>query len=83
MNKVIVINIVMSTFFNNYFHFHFTCVGIGVSTPAQLDEAMKHCIGDANGTGTFRKYYYIILYLLHSIHHFIYILILFPSSTFS
>jgi hypothetical protein len=68
--------------FNNYFHFHFTCADIGVSTPAQLDDAMKRCIG-WSGTGTFRKYYYIILYLLQSVHHFTYILILFPSSTFS
>jgi hypothetical protein len=83
MNKVIIINIAMSKFFNNYFYSHFTCVDIGVSTPAQLGKAMKEGIGRWSRTGTFRKYYYIILYLLHSIHHFIYILILFPSSTFS
>jgi hypothetical protein len=69
--------------FNNYFYFNLACVDIGVSTPAQLDEAMKGCIGLTSGTGIFRKYYYIILYLIHSIHHFIYIFILFPSSPFS
>jgi hypothetical protein len=69
-------------FYNNYFYFHFACVGIGVSTPAQLDKAKKDCIGVWSGTGIFRKYYYIILYLLPSIHHFIYILILFLPQHF-
>jgi hypothetical protein len=55
MNKVIVINIIKSTFFDKFFCFHFTCVVIGVSTPLQLDEAMKNCIGWDSGTGTFRK----------------------------
>jgi hypothetical protein len=82
VNKVIIISIVMSTFFDNHFYFHVTCIDIGVSSPAQLDKAMKDTIG-CSGTGTFKKYYYIILYLLHSIHHFICILILFPSSSFS
>jgi hypothetical protein len=69
-------------FFNNYFYFHLSCVVIGVSTPPQLDEAMRCPIG-STGTGTFIEYYYVKLYLLYSIHRFIYILILFPSSTFS
>jgi hypothetical protein len=82
MNKVIIINIAMSKFFKNYFYFHFTCVVIGVSTPAQLAKAMKNLIG-WDETGAFRKYYCIILYILHSVHHFIYILIFFLSPTFS
>jgi hypothetical protein len=67
--KLLLLTLLWVHFFNNYFYFHFTCVGIGVLTPAQLDGAMGSCIGKS-GSGTFRKYYYIILYLFNSIHYF-------------
>jgi hypothetical protein len=41
--------------------FFFSCVDIGISTPAQLDEASKSRLGYCNGTGLFANYFYIVL----------------------
>jgi hypothetical protein len=72
------INIVTSTFsiIISFFILHFFCVDIGVSTPAQLDEAMQTTVENNEGLGTVRNYYYVILYLFTSFYyHFINILI--------